>query len=127
LLGAAGGGLVSAMLPQLRAQEPGRRFVYSITDFSEGKSDGWLPGFADFSLATSATNRMAELRTIPGLNRTGYYLRGRNTSDDLFMFVTPSMLATAFGDFPGVVETTAAARVTELGNARIAVGGTPAA
>jgi hypothetical protein len=70
-------------------QETPRRWRYEITTFDDGRSDGWLPGFSDFSLQTASTNRIAEVRALPAGVRAGYgyYLRGRNTSDDLFMFI----------------------------------------
>lgn len=82
-----------AVLSPRRAlsQNAPQPWIYSITDFAEGQSDGWIPGFADFSPETASMNRRAEIRTLPeeveSRNRHAYYLRGRNTSDDLFMFI----------------------------------------
>jgi hypothetical protein len=79
-------------LPWLRAQAqdaPARKWVFAVQDFSRG-SGGWLPGFSDFSLATSPPERLAEIRRLPpeiDENRFGYYLQARNTSDDVFMFL----------------------------------------
>jgi hypothetical protein len=92
LMGTAGALLAGYSGPRAEAQAPAdQRWVYSISDFDDGGSDGWLPGFSDFSLQTASTNRVAEVRRLPsevtGGGSYGYYLRGRNTSDDLFMFI----------------------------------------
>ena len=79
------------LLPWRVLGADGSRWRYSITAFDDGSSGGWLPGFADYSPATASTNRIAELRDLPeavrGGGRRAYYLQGRNTSDDLFMFL----------------------------------------
>jgi hypothetical protein len=88
--GACALGFAGWAAAQSREANP-QRWVYDITDFEHGLSNGWLPGFTDFSLATASTNRRAEIRRLPqeiqGAGRYGYYLRGHNTSDDLFMFI----------------------------------------
>ena len=91
-----------AVLP-LRAQRsgPAARWHYDITAFDDGSTGGWLPGFADFSPETAAVNRVAELRDLPrtvtGSGTRGYYLQGRNTSDDLFMYLKKPVTGLAPG------------------------------
>jgi hypothetical protein len=90
VLMSAGGAFFASMLPRSHAQQTGRRWTYSISDFANCNSDGWLAGFSDFSLETASTNRIAEVRPLPqviGENSYGYYLRSRNTSDDIFIFL----------------------------------------
>ncbi|MBL8210941.1 MAG: hypothetical protein JNK87_09530 [Bryobacterales bacterium] len=87
----------------MRAQRsgPAARWHYDITAFDDGSTGGWLPGFADFSPETAAVNRVAELRDLPrtvtGSGTRGYYLQGRNTSDDLFMYLKKPVTGLAPG------------------------------
>ena len=81
----------AATPPRVNGQADGARWHYDISTFDNGHTNGWLPGFSDFSLATASLNRSAEVRQIPSETPLGEkfadYLRGRNTSDDLFMFL----------------------------------------
>jgi len=90
-LSSAGGTLVSSLAARASAQGEPQKLTYDVSTFGKGRSNGWLPEFSDFSLATASTNRMAEIRPLPSETnpggRFGYYLQGRNTSDDLFMFI----------------------------------------
>ena len=61
-------------------------------DFRQG-SLGWEAGFADYPPATDTPglyNLTAEMRSLPAelnVSGTGFYIRGDNRSDDLFMFL----------------------------------------
>jgi hypothetical protein len=58
-------------------------------DFRQG-AQGWEAGFAEYSRQMQGTVLEGEIRPLPselGINGTGYYLRGMNHSDDLFMFL----------------------------------------
>jgi hypothetical protein len=92
LLGAGFSALASSSLAsRALGQQAPQRWAYSITDFANGDSNGWLPGFTDFPPGIGHMDRRAEVRPLPEEVRTrspyGYYLRGRNTPDDLFMFI----------------------------------------
>lgn len=81
-IGALGLGAVS-----LRAQDPGE--IILRYNFLEG-SQGWLPGFADYSLQTGDLQRLAEIRPLPeeiNPSLRGYFLQSMNRSDDLFMYL----------------------------------------
>jgi hypothetical protein len=82
-LGLAVGAAVSRTAGQDRSPE----IVLDYT-FSES-SRGWLPEFADYSLATASLQRIAEIRPLPGYppEYRGYYLQSMNRSDDVFMFL----------------------------------------
>lgn len=69
------------------AQQPSREIVLSYT-FNEN-SQGWLPSFTDYSLATASLQRVAEIRPLPGFPPAyrGYFLQSMNRSDDVFMFL----------------------------------------
>ncbi len=72
-----------------------QRWVYIADDFSGGSS-GWLAAFSDYSLGTGFMDRVAEVRPLPAnleSGGSGYYLRGRNTPDDLFMFLKKPLTA----------------------------------
>ncbi|MGH9627992.1 MAG: hypothetical protein ACRD7E_06585, partial [Bryobacteraceae bacterium] len=72
-----------------QAQQAEARRIHFFDDFSRG-SGGWLPGFSDYTLQTTPTDRSADVLRLPSeidSGRSGYYLRGRNTSDDLFMYL----------------------------------------
>lgn len=101
LLLSAGAAISGIALPRrLRAQTASPTWRYDITRFEFGHTNGWLPGFADFTLATAPTNRLALVRRLPpeiNGDRFGYYLRGRNTSDDLFMFLKKPITAVEAG------------------------------
>jgi hypothetical protein len=100
LLAACGVSAASSAFAQRQEQTPAR-WTYSIATFENGSTDGWLPGFSDFSPATASTNRIAEVRRLPsvisGGGQFGYYLQGRNTSDDLFMFLKKPVTGLAAG------------------------------
>lgn len=64
--------------------------ITSVTDFADGPR-GWIAGFSDYILSLAALNMASGIRPLPGelgLDGTGYYIQGTNTSDDLFMFLT---------------------------------------
>jgi hypothetical protein len=53
-------------------------------------ANGWRGGFSDYSLVTSGTRTIAEIRRLPeplGADRSGFFLQSMNRSDDLFMFL----------------------------------------
>jgi hypothetical protein len=71
-------------------------------DFGEG-AQGWEADFAEYAPEMEDMMLEAEIRTLPselGINGTGYYLRGMNHSDDLFMFLK-RRLGTDDGIVPG--------------------------
>jgi hypothetical protein len=89
-----------AALPRgARCQAADARWHYDISTLDNRHTNGWLPGFSDFSLATASINRRAEVRQMPPETETNerfaYYLRGRNTSDDLFMFLKKPVIGLA--------------------------------
>jgi len=58
-------------------------------DFRHG-AQGWEAGFAEYSPEMEDMMLEAGLKPLPselGINGTGYYLKGMNRSDDLFMFL----------------------------------------
>ena len=62
-------------------------------DFRQG-TQGWDPGFAEYSAEMEGLMLEGEIRPLPsevGVNGTGYYLQGMNHSDDLFIFLTPPL------------------------------------
>lgn len=62
-------------------------------DFHRG-GNGWLAGFADYSLQTSDLRMIAETRPLPdeiNPQRSAFYLQSMNRSDDLFMFVKKNL------------------------------------
>ncbi len=79
---------VSAWIAPAWSQAPQEEIVLRY-DFSKG-SEGWLPGFSDYTLETGDLQLLAEIRPLPeeiDSTRKGYYLQGMNRSDDLFMFL----------------------------------------
>ncbi|MFG6100511.1 hypothetical protein D0962_37540 [Leptolyngbyaceae cyanobacterium CCMR0082] len=59
------------------------------SDFANG-AEGWSAGFTDYALTLADLGLSSGIRPMPenlGLNSTGYYIQGRNSSDDLFMFL----------------------------------------
>ncbi|MEO1401443.1 MAG: hypothetical protein AAFV72_09400 [Cyanobacteria bacterium J06635_1] len=65
-------------------------FIEINSDFAKG-AEGWSPGFTDYSLELADLGLIAGIRPMPenlGVSSTSYYIQGRNSSDDLFMFLT---------------------------------------
>lgn len=56
-------------------------------DFENG-SQGWQAGFSDYDTELAdGFELQSGVRTIPTTDKNGYYLSGKNQSDDLFMFI----------------------------------------
>jgi hypothetical protein len=72
---------LGAVTAQIPAQERPREIVLSYT--FEQNSEGWLPGFSDYSLTTTSLQRFADIRPLPGFppEYRGYFLQSMNRSD----------------------------------------------
>jgi hypothetical protein len=86
-----------------RPARPGRIVgpppVVSVDDDFRNGALGWQAGFADYSPANDQNGSMgleAGIRPLPpelGVIGTGFYFRGNNHSDDLFMFMKKRLTA----------------------------------
>jgi len=119
LLAACGGGGGSAPPPS-PAPPP---VVERSFDFSQGNG-GWLSGQADYTPQTAPTGVVFEIRALPaGFAGSGFYVAGRNNSDDLFLYVKTRISGLAASTTYSV-----SARVEFLSSAAsgcVGVGGSP--
>ena len=106
---------------------PGAILIHD--DFRNGAL-GWTAGFADYSPATAPVMELdSGIRTLPpelGVSGTGFYFRGHNRSDDLWMFMTKKLTA-ADGIMPNTLYDLSF-RVTVASNSGsncIGIGGAP--
>jgi hypothetical protein len=77
------GATAARLAGQIRPPEVVLSYTFELN------SQGWLPGFSDYSLSTASLERFADIRPLPGYppEYRGYYLQSMNRSDDVFMFL----------------------------------------
>jgi len=119
LLSACGGGSGSSSPPA----PPPPTVVERSFDFAQGNG-GWLSGQADYTPQTAPTGVVFEVRPLPaGFSGSGFYVAGRNLSDDLFLYVKTKISGLAASTTYGV-----SVRVEFLSAAAsgcVGVGGAP--
>jgi len=79
--GGGGGGSAPSPTP------PSPPVVERSFDFAQGNG-GWLSGQADYTPQTAPTGVVFDIRALPtGFTGSGFYVAGRNNSDDAFLYI----------------------------------------